>query len=198
MVSPPVPQSVCQGFFLALDENRDGHIDFKELCCGVSAACRGPMAERMKCKRIYISSAVLIAFLSDPNVITYFIVVCFKVFDVDRDGKLNELELNHMAEVLELVATESETASSLTKETILKSFETQIVNGCLSQEDFLIWGVRDNCPSQHFLELLFEVCHVALGLRPQCRHIEYDIGKIFHWCLNTFKNFLCINIYLKF
>jgi hypothetical protein len=36
--------------FLALDVNRDGHVDFKELCCGISAACRGPTAERMKCK----------------------------------------------------------------------------------------------------------------------------------------------------
>lgn len=36
--------------FLALDVNRDGHIDFKELCCGISAACRGPTAERLKCK----------------------------------------------------------------------------------------------------------------------------------------------------
>lgn len=35
--------------FMALDVNRDEHIDFKELCCGISAACRGPMAERMKC-----------------------------------------------------------------------------------------------------------------------------------------------------
>lgn len=39
--------------FLALDVNRDGHVDFKELCCGISAACRGPTAERMKCKNIY-------------------------------------------------------------------------------------------------------------------------------------------------
>lgn len=50
LFSPPVPNVVLPGVFLAFDENRDGHIDFKELCCGVSAACRGPNVERCKCK----------------------------------------------------------------------------------------------------------------------------------------------------
>lgn len=49
LISPPVPASCCEGLFLALDVNRDGHVDFKELCCGISAACRGPTTERMKC-----------------------------------------------------------------------------------------------------------------------------------------------------
>lgn len=50
LISPPVPLSALVGVFSAFDENRDGHIDFKELCCGVSAACRGPNVERSKCK----------------------------------------------------------------------------------------------------------------------------------------------------
>lgn len=50
LISPPVPWAALSGVFLAFDENRDGHIDFKELCCGVSAACRGPSVERSKCK----------------------------------------------------------------------------------------------------------------------------------------------------
>lgn len=50
LISPPVPRAALAGVFLAFDENRDGHIDFKELCCGVSAACRGPSVERSKCK----------------------------------------------------------------------------------------------------------------------------------------------------
>lgn len=49
LISPPVPLSALNGVFSAFDENRDGHIDFKELCCGVSAACRGPTVERSKC-----------------------------------------------------------------------------------------------------------------------------------------------------
>jgi len=35
---------------MAFDENRDNHIDFKEIACGVSACCRGPSMERQKCK----------------------------------------------------------------------------------------------------------------------------------------------------
>ena len=33
---------------------QDGHIDFKELSCGVSAACRGPDIERQKCKKYFV------------------------------------------------------------------------------------------------------------------------------------------------
>lgn len=49
LISPPVPPAALQGVFLAFDENRDGHIDFKELCCGVSACSFGPSVERSKC-----------------------------------------------------------------------------------------------------------------------------------------------------
>lgn len=47
MISPPMPLSVCPGLVAAFDENRDNHIDFKEMACGISAACRGPLVERM-------------------------------------------------------------------------------------------------------------------------------------------------------
>ena len=50
MISPPLPLIVCESFFSVFDENRDGHIDFKEMACGISAACRGPLTERQKCK----------------------------------------------------------------------------------------------------------------------------------------------------
>ena len=40
------------GLFNAFDENRDNHIDFKEISCGLSACCRGPLAERQKCECI--------------------------------------------------------------------------------------------------------------------------------------------------
>lgn len=41
ILSPPLPRAALNGFFAAFDENCDGHIDFKELCCGVSCSCRG-------------------------------------------------------------------------------------------------------------------------------------------------------------
>lgn len=48
-----------------------------------------------------------------------------------------------------------------------------------SQEDFMMWSVQNTLNlMQPFLDLLFEVCHIVLGLRPQCRHLEYDIGKV--------------------
>ena len=51
LVSPPLPNKLVTGLFKAFDENQDGHVDFKELACGVSAACRGPDLERQKCKK---------------------------------------------------------------------------------------------------------------------------------------------------
>lgn len=57
LISPPVPLSAMNGVFNAFDENSDGHIDFKELCCGVSAACRGPNVERSKCMHFPFSRA---------------------------------------------------------------------------------------------------------------------------------------------
>ena len=50
LVSPPLPAKMLSGLFKAFDENQDGHVDFKELACGVSAACRGPEMERQKCE----------------------------------------------------------------------------------------------------------------------------------------------------
>ena len=41
---------ISLGVFNAFDENRDNHIDFKEMACGISACCRGPLTERQKCK----------------------------------------------------------------------------------------------------------------------------------------------------
>lgn len=54
LVSPPLPAKLVTGLFKAFDENQDGHVDFKELACGVSAACRGPDMERQKCRHNFI------------------------------------------------------------------------------------------------------------------------------------------------
>lgn len=50
-------------------------------------------------------------------------------------------------------------------------------SGGLTLEDFLVWSVQYNGLIAPLLELLFQVCHVSLGLRPHCRHEEYQIGK---------------------
>ncbi|XP_058455432.1 ubiquitin carboxyl-terminal hydrolase 32 isoform X2 [Malaya genurostris] len=172
LICPPVPRTALGGVFLAFDENHDGHIDFKELCCGVSAACRGPNVERSK--------------------------FCFKVFDIDRDGVLNFAEVNNMIEILLFVAKETNpacyknvTSKKVTEELYRRA--TDVNQNCdegkmkkeipdpipefrFTQEDFLIWSIESTTNLvQPFLDLLFEVCHIVLGLRPQCKHLEGDI-----------------------
>jgi hypothetical protein len=53
---------------------------------------------------IHTKSAFLVFFLSS---------VCFKVFDIDRDGVLSEEELQHMVDVLLFVCHENKTAEEL-------------------------------------------------------------------------------------
>lgn len=65
-------------------------------------------------------------------------------------------------------------------------------DGTLSQEDFLMWSVEDNPLVAPLLELLFEVCHVSLGLKPHCRHHEHEIGEFF-FCV-TFEIVLYRNL----
>ncbi|CAG4934214.1 unnamed protein product [Colias eurytheme] len=204
LLAPPLPRAAVTGVFLAFDENRDGHIDFKELCCGLSAACRGPRTERLK--------------------------FCFKVFDLDRDGMLNKKELVDMVGILCTVANEAlknqgsrastpsdeyDPDKSFDPEVILLNLRDKLVtvpkndkpvfqlgpmneeniisldqdneeekvecesisaDAALAAEEFLIWSVESAAALvTPFLELLFEVCHVVLGLRPGCRHHERDI-----------------------
>lgn len=183
LITPPIPQNALAGVFLAFDENRDGHIDFKELCCGVSAACRGPSVERTK--------------------------FCFKVFDTDRDGILNLNEIHQMINILIFVAKEcsnSHLFKNITFNQVLSQLYNRVNNNSkndqdnssseedltpttqiidinipdfkLTQEDFLMWSIESSINLvQPFLDLLFEVCHIVLGLRPQCRHLENDIVK---------------------
>ncbi|XP_021208198.2 ubiquitin carboxyl-terminal hydrolase 32 isoform X2 [Bombyx mori] len=202
LLSPPLPAAAVAGTFLAFDENRDGHVDFKELCCGLSAACRGPTTERLK--------------------------FCFKIFDLDSDGLLNKKELIDMVSVLCEVANEnlknqgSRSSTPDGSEMGIQNFDPDVIlanlrdklvvapkNGrkpnfhlgphgdtediinvpeskadgdvllpetVLTLEDFLIWSVE----SAHgvvtpFLDLVYQVCHIVLGLRPHCRHSERDI-----------------------
>ena len=61
LVAPPLPNKLVTGLFKAFDENQDGHVDFKEVACGVSAACRGPNLER---QNISLSSTLASDYLS--------------------------------------------------------------------------------------------------------------------------------------
>ncbi|KAJ8403888.1 hypothetical protein AAFF_G00347560 [Aldrovandia affinis] len=155
LVSPPIHASLSEGLFHAFDENRDNHIDFKEISCGLSACCRGPIAERQK--------------------------FCFKVFDVDRDGVLSRGEIRDMVGALLEVWKDNRTDSfpelhanvSDIVEGILKMHDTTKL-GHLTLEDYQIWSVKSALANE-FLNLLFQVCHIVLGLRPATPEEEGQI-----------------------
>ncbi|XP_068142891.1 ubiquitin carboxyl-terminal hydrolase 32 isoform X1 [Drosophila tropicalis] len=167
LISPPIPKNALAGLFNAFDENRDGHIDFKELCCGVSAACRGPGVERTR--------------------------FCFKIFDVDRDGVLSHEETLQMINVLLNVAKENRDCQQfkdLTKDQVIGDLLEFVQrkspdgvpctltrdNVLLTAEDFMLWNVQCGLRlMQPLLDLIFELCHIVFGLWPQCRHMENDI-----------------------
>ncbi|XP_039612679.1 ubiquitin carboxyl-terminal hydrolase 32 isoform X1 [Polypterus senegalus] len=155
LVSPPIHTSLSEGLFNAFDENRDNHIDFKEISCGLSACCRGPLAERQK--------------------------FCFKVFDTDRDGALSWSELIEMVIALLEVWKDNRTdsipelhssAADIVKD-ILKMHDTTKM-GHLTLEDYQIWSVKSALANE-FLNLLFQVCHIVLGLRPASPEEEGQI-----------------------
>ncbi|XP_056612706.1 ubiquitin carboxyl-terminal hydrolase 32 isoform X1 [Triplophysa dalaica] len=155
LVSPPIHASLSEGLFHAFDENRDNHIDFKEISCGLSACCRGPVAERQK--------------------------FCFKVFDIDRDGVLSREEIHEMMVALLEVWKDNRTdtlpeiSSSVSDivEDILKMHDTTKL-GHLTLEDYQIWSVKSSLANE-FLNLLFQVCHIVLGLRPATPEEEGQI-----------------------
>uniref|UniRef100_A0A8C4EFT5 ubiquitinyl hydrolase 1 n=1 Tax=Dicentrarchus labrax TaxID=13489 RepID=A0A8C4EFT5_DICLA len=77
--------------------------------------------------------------------------VCFKVFDVDRDGILSRDELHEMVVALLEVWKDNRTDT--------------LPLGHLTLEDYQIWSVKSALANE-FLNLLFQVCHIVLGLRP--------------------------------
>ncbi|XP_066297333.1 ubiquitin carboxyl-terminal hydrolase 32-like isoform X2 [Branchiostoma lanceolatum] len=160
LMVPPVPKELCEGLFNAFDENRDNHIDFKEICCGLSACCRGPLAERQK--------------------------FCFKIFDTNHDGLLDREELVAMATMLIIIHEENVfdihtdpdmnkthwRAEDIVKD-ILKTHDTD-QDGCITLEEYQIWSMGHRLPND-LLKLLFQVCHVVLGLRPAWSEEEGEI-----------------------
>ncbi|XP_022537013.2 ubiquitin carboxyl-terminal hydrolase 32 [Astyanax mexicanus] len=155
LVSPPIHPSISEGLFHAFDENRDNHIDFKEISCGLSACCRGPLAERQK--------------------------FCFKVFDVDRDGVLCQEEIQEMVSALLEVWRDNRTDSIPELESSVSDIVEDILRihdttkkGHLTLEDYQIWSVQSVLAAE-FLNLLFQVCHIVLGLRPATPEEEGQI-----------------------
>lgn len=127
-------------------------------------------------------------FLSRPDVER--MKFCFKIFDTDRDGILNHAEIEQMIAIMLMVSKEccmTNAYKNITHEKTLNDLHTFICKNdktseqpksefSLSLEDFLVWCVESSLNiSQPFLDLLFEICHIVFGLRPQCKHLEFTI-----------------------
>ncbi|CAM4750883.1 unnamed protein product [Rotaria magnacalcarata] len=153
--SPVLPAILIPAIFDAFDENRDGSIDFKEFACGISAACRGPQIERYK-------------FL-------------FRVFDRDHDGVLSHSDIIYMTpcliEVAQFVYVSDEhikTSRELYAHMIANEHESVL----LKSEDFLLWCQKDILVIE-LVDLIFQICHVVLGLRPSSQQDEFNIADHF-------------------
>ncbi|XP_029830554.2 ubiquitin carboxyl-terminal hydrolase 32 isoform X2 [Ixodes scapularis] len=162
LISPPVPAALCQGIFNAFDENRDSHIDFKEMACGVSACCRGPLTERQK--------------------------FCFKVFDQDMDGMLSYEEVRNMLSLLTVLQQEERVTNDELFQVQLPTVRLDVSrlvedifdkhdsnkDGTITLDEYLVWTVG-NSLTLSLLNLMFQVCHVVFGLRPSSREEEGEI-----------------------
>lgn len=143
--------------------------------------------------------------------------VCFKIFDIDRDGVLDAKEIAEMINILLLVAKEgsaSMAVRSLSYDQVYNELRDRALDGTgkvkakaakesftFTQEDFMMWSVQSQLNLlQPFLDLLFEVCHVVLGLRPQCRHLEHNIGRcnqVGAFIIRTNSQFLFLSEHLQ-
>lgn len=146
--------------FQAFDENGDGHLDLKELVCGVSACSRGPLTERQK--------------------------FCYKVFDIRRKKQLVAEEIVNMLSILMSVdeispmTTDYNDLMIMAEEILNQYSDGSVENGSrfLTLDNFLIWASKTNLTFK-FMRLLFQVCHVVLGLRPQNK--EDELACITEW-----------------
>lgn len=182
VLTPVLPSVLIPGIFQAFDENRDGKvlrinermnesclvlesIDFKEFVCGISAACRGPEFQRYKCKFIIL-------------IIIEFRLVLFRVFDRDYDGILNRSDILYMTSCLIDVA-QFTYVPNIHINTSPEVYADRILTpnqSALKLEDFLTWYQKDGLLIE-LLELIFEICHVVLGLRPITQEEEVTIVK---------------------
>ncbi|CAF0968583.1 unnamed protein product [Rotaria sordida] len=161
ILTPVLPPILIPGFFDAFDENRDGCIDFKEFVCGISAACRGQRLERYK-------------FL-------------FCVFDRDHDGRLDRSDIVHMssclidvAQFVYVLTIHMNDSPDIYADNILQKNDNNKNNQIdyFQQEDFINWCSTDSL-IEELLALIFQICHVVLGLRPSTKQDEITIVKQF-------------------
>ena len=107
-----------------------------------------------------------------------FVAVLFRVFDRDYDGILNRSDILYMTSCLIEVAQFTyvpnihvNTSPEVYADMILVPNES-----ALKLEDFLTWCQKDGLLIE-LLELISQICHVVLGLRPSSQQEEVTIVK---------------------
>ena len=107
-----------------------------------------------------------------------FVAVLFRVFDRDYDGILNRSDILYMTSCLIEVAQFTyvpnihvNTSPEVYADMILIPNES-----ALKLEDFLTWCQKDGLLIE-LLELISQICHVVLGLRPSSQQEEVTIVK---------------------
>ncbi|XP_019848743.1 PREDICTED: ubiquitin carboxyl-terminal hydrolase 32-like isoform X2 [Amphimedon queenslandica] len=145
---PPLPAGLVQSIFSYLDINKDGHIDLSEMVRGVAIFCRKPLNETL--------------------------LVFFELFDEDKDGYLNEYELTAALQMLAELKRNNTVKETENEETIIDTILTEhqekLQDSGLDRAEFVSWCSQDTGSGWSLvsvlLQVLVEVCHVKLGLRP--------------------------------
>ena len=109
-----------------------------------------------------------------------FSIVLFRVFDRDHDGILNQSDIHYMSscliEIAQYLYVENihiNTSPEIYANTIVSNMDST-----LKLEDFLIWCPNDRLTIE-LLELIYQISHIVLGLRPSSQKDEVSIVKNF-------------------
>lgn len=106
-------------------------------------------------------------------------ILLFVAKESSNSVQMKYLTYVQVFEELRERAAANKTPTNVTTATIIDHKNTK--DFTFTQEDFMMWCVQSQSNLlQPFMDLLFEMCHIVLGLRPQCRHLENNIGMLIH------------------
>lgn len=84
------------------------------------------------------------------------VLVCYKIFDFDRDGVLNHLEINQLTESLTQLAIEQFPEENSDTFSLEAMDLVKDNNESVDLETFLMWAVKQNS-LRHLLDMLHQV-----------------------------------------